>query len=158
MPLIPSSSGEASAAPEPFPKLLGEYQRRQPEQTVLYQCVQENYRSFVALYEEQDRALPAFVRREFEKYLECGVLSGGFARVRCGDCGFDRLVAFSWRVFSADVFVCSRCRSSNVKRIAWITDASAIRKILNSVSLATDGPAPQPARSAEELFGQAASA
>ena len=39
--------------------------------------------------------MPAFVRREFEKYLECGQLCHGFARVRCGDCGYDRLCAFS---------------------------------------------------------------
>ncbi|PYO45225.1 MAG: hypothetical protein E6J69_07630 [Deltaproteobacteria bacterium] len=29
------------------------------------------------------------------KFLRCGVLSHGFARVRCGDCAFQRLVPFS---------------------------------------------------------------
>ncbi|MFO0690425.1 MAG: transposase [Myxococcota bacterium] len=36
-----------------------------------------------------------FVEREVRAYLECGVLAHGFLRVRCDDCGKDRLVAFS---------------------------------------------------------------
>ncbi|HVV83580.1 MAG TPA: transposase zinc-binding domain-containing protein, partial [Kofleriaceae bacterium] len=32
--------------------------------------------------------------RELRSYLACGDLARGFGRVRCGDCGFDRLVAF----------------------------------------------------------------
>ena len=100
------------APPGPSPKLLEEYRRRCPEQTVLYQCVQENYRSFVALYEEQDRVLPAFVRREFEKYLACGRLSEGFARIRCGDCGYDRLCGFSCKTRSW----CPGCLGPGAKR------------------------------------------
>lgn len=78
-----------------LPGLVGEYRRRQPEQTVLYRVVQENYRTFASLCEEEDRPLPAFIRREFEKYMACGILSEGFARVHCGACGYDRLVGFS---------------------------------------------------------------
>ena len=48
---LPASSPATEAAPS----LPGAYRPRRPEQTVLYQCVQENYRSFLALYEEQDR-------------------------------------------------------------------------------------------------------
>jgi hypothetical protein len=75
--------------------LVGEYRRRRPEQTVLYRVVQENYRTFAALCEEEERPLPMFVRREFEKYLSCGQLSAGFAKVHCSACGYDRLVGFS---------------------------------------------------------------
>lgn len=39
--------------------------------------------------------LPPFVANEFRKFLRCGVLAHGFARVRCGDCAFGRLVPFS---------------------------------------------------------------
>ena len=39
--------------------------------------------------------LPPFVTAEFRKFLRCGVLAHGFARVRCGDCAFERLVPFS---------------------------------------------------------------
>ena len=69
--------------------------RRRPQDTVLYRVVQENYRSFVAVCEEADRPLPRFVRRESEEYLACGILSEGFARIRCNECGHDRLVGSS---------------------------------------------------------------
>jgi hypothetical protein len=49
----------------------------------------------LARTEEAEQALPKFVRVELEEYLKCGLLEHGFARVHCGGCGFDRLVAFS---------------------------------------------------------------
>ena len=34
--------------------------------------------------------------RGFEpRYLQCGILADGFLRLRCGDCGHDKLLAFS---------------------------------------------------------------
>ena len=33
--------------------------------------------------------------QEFRDFLTCGVLAHGFARLRCGDCAFERLVPFS---------------------------------------------------------------
>jgi len=39
--------------------------------------------------------LPRFVERDFERYLECGVLARGFTRLACRLCGEERLVAFS---------------------------------------------------------------
>ena len=76
---------------------MGEYRRREPERTVLYRIIQENYRTFASLCEDEGHPLPRFVRKEFEKYLSCGILSEGFARVRCGQCGYDRLAGFSAR-------------------------------------------------------------
>ncbi|KFE66333.1 hypothetical protein DB31_0806 [Hyalangium minutum] len=35
------------------------------------------------------------MERDFAKYLECGVLAHGFARVRCESCKDELLVAFS---------------------------------------------------------------
>jgi hypothetical protein len=40
-------------------------------------------------------ALPKFVKKELEGYLECGLLCHGFARLKCGSCDETRLVAFS---------------------------------------------------------------
>jgi hypothetical protein len=39
--------------------------------------------------------LPKFVEQEFRDFLTCGVLEHGFARLRCGDCAFERRVPFS---------------------------------------------------------------
>lgn len=39
--------------------------------------------------------LPQFVKDECDAFLECGILAHGLLRLRCGDCGHDKLVAFS---------------------------------------------------------------
>ena len=57
--------------------------------------MQEHLDVFLARIEEAEQALPKFVRVELEEYLKCGLLEHRFARVHCGGCGFDRLVAFS---------------------------------------------------------------
>ncbi|MBL6976370.1 MAG: transposase zinc-binding domain-containing protein, partial [Deltaproteobacteria bacterium] len=44
---------------------------------------------------ESGNGYPGFVENELRKYLDCGILARGFARLRCPDCGFERLVAFS---------------------------------------------------------------
>jgi hypothetical protein len=44
---------------------------------------------------EGGAGLPRFVVGEFERYLGCGILANGFARVRCTACGDELLVAFS---------------------------------------------------------------
>ena len=40
-------------------------------------------------------SLPQFVKDEFDAFLECGILAHGFVRVCCGECGDEKLVAFS---------------------------------------------------------------
>ena len=72
------------------------YARHRPEQTTLYRLVQQHAQSFIAQSEEATGArLPQFVRDEFDAFLEYGILAHGFLRLRCGDCGHDKLVAFS---------------------------------------------------------------
>ena len=82
--------------------------RREPERTLLHELVRDNLRTFLAERDGPD--LPRFVREEFERYLACGILSEGFARVHCDTCGHDELVAFS----------CKRrgfCPSCNARRM-----------------------------------------
>lgn len=71
------------------------YERHQPEQTLLYQLVEEHYPTLVDQLAHQGKSLPDHVHREFEAYLKCGRLEHGFLRVRCDKCHFERLVAFS---------------------------------------------------------------
>ena len=72
------------------------YRRRQPERSVLYRTVQSHLATWLELaQDESGRSAPAHVEREFRRYLECGILSHGFARARCAGCGHDFLVAFS---------------------------------------------------------------
>jgi hypothetical protein len=73
----------------------GRYQRHRPEQTLLYQVVDEYYLAFATLMAEQGKELPGYVQREFDDYLKCGRLEHGFLRVRCESCHAEHLVAFS---------------------------------------------------------------
>lgn len=86
---------EPGAASLPLP---GGYRRREPEKTALHAVVRENLETL--LDEARGRSesgygYPAFVEKEFRRYLDCGLLAHGFARLRCPTCGFERLVAFS---------------------------------------------------------------
>ena len=72
------------------------YERRRPEQTILYQLVQEHVEAFFVQVEtETGTGLPDFVKDEFAAFLECGNLAHGFLRLRCADCAHEKLVAFS---------------------------------------------------------------
>ena len=58
--------------------------------------MQQHAATFIAQTEAAaDADLPQFVKDEFDAFLECGVLAHGFLRLRCGECGHDKLVAFS---------------------------------------------------------------
>ena len=73
------------------------YQPRDAQGSILHRVVRENLETF--LREAADRTdgggLPRFVEREFREFLTCGALGRGFARVRCENCAFERLVPFS---------------------------------------------------------------
>jgi hypothetical protein len=73
------------------------YEPRSPAQGALYQIVHDHFETFRAQAASlrDGEGLPRFVEQEFRDFLQCGWLAGGFARFRCGDCGLDRLVAFS---------------------------------------------------------------
>jgi ribosomal protein S27E len=81
--------------PRDIPK---DYRRHEPEKTALYQIVRENLNTFFDRADAragEGRGLPRYVKNAFYRYLECGILAHGFARVRCPDCGYDTVVAFS---------------------------------------------------------------
>ena len=71
------------------------YERHRPEETPLYRIVETYYPRFLARLEAEGGSLPAFVKREFDDYLKCGLLENGFLRVKCDACSHEHLVAFS---------------------------------------------------------------
>ncbi|MBU1069157.1 transposase [Myxococcota bacterium] len=74
------------------------YRRREPEKTALHSLVHEHLETLLAQARQasvDNSGYPAFVEKEFRRYLDCGILANGFARLRCPTCGFERLVAFS---------------------------------------------------------------
>ena len=87
---------EAPCATHPAPARALHHERHRPEQTTLYRLVQQHAASFIAQAEASTGAgLPRFIRDEFDAFLECGILAHGFLRLRCGECGHDKLLAFS---------------------------------------------------------------
>ena len=87
-------------------------ERHRPEQTTLYRLVQQHAATFFAEAEyAAGAALPQFVRDEFDAFLECGILAHGFLRLRCGDCGHNKLVAFKCKR-------CGFCPSCGARRMA----------------------------------------
>lgn len=74
-----------------------EYKNRDPEATILYQVLDQNMELFFKGLDSnvEQKAFPYFVRKEFEKFLSCGVLKQGFVRLKCSDCSESLLVAFS---------------------------------------------------------------
>src|SRR5438132_13346874 len=69
------------------------YRRREPERTLLHATVRTHLKTFLAEMKQRGdgAGLPGFVISEFERYLACGILAHGFARVRCSSCGNEML-------------------------------------------------------------------
>ncbi len=73
------------------------YERRRPETTTLYEFVRDNLETLYGAVDDGavPIALPPFVRKELDGYLDCGLLCRGFAHLKCMDCPERRLVAFA---------------------------------------------------------------
>ena len=74
------------------------YARHRPEETVLYQVVEQHVEPFFRTIAEQGTSLPEFVRAQFDAYLDCGRLEKGFIRAKCSGCRYEHLVAFSCKL------------------------------------------------------------
>ena len=87
------------------------YVPRSPTTSVLYGVVHANLAALVAAAdaETDGSGLPGFVVNEFRKFLRCGIVSHGFARVRCGDCAYERLVPFSCKGRAISSASCRSC-------------------------------------------------
>lgn len=92
--------------------MIAEYRRRTPEaespeapsqrarrgNTLLHRIVRENLNTFLALADAragEGRSLPKYVREEFRRFVDCGILAKGFIRLHCPTCRHDELLAFS---------------------------------------------------------------
>src|SRR5919108_1775593 len=72
------------------------YAPRDPSQTVLYAVIAEHLETFLASLADDPEAtgLPAYVQREFDDYLRCGILAHGFLRLGCDTCKREVRVPF----------------------------------------------------------------
>ena len=95
------------------------YGPRKPETTVLYRVIQANLETFIARSESGGRELPSFVKREFRRFLTCGIPQLGFARLVCQRCNHNRLVPYSCK---GRGFCPSCCGRRMVETAAHLTD------------------------------------
>jgi Putative transposase/Transposase zinc-binding domain len=108
------------------PNARAQYVRHRPEQTSLYQLIQQHAATFfLQAQDATGSSLPRYVKDEFEAFLECGILAHGFLRLHCGGCKQDQLLAFS----------CKRrgfCPSCGAKRMSE-TAAYLVDHVIPSV-------------------------
>src|SRR5881296_3554436 len=73
------------------------YEPRDPSRTVLYTVIADHLETFLASLDADPDAkgLPAYVQREFDDYLQCGILAHGFLRLGCDTCPKELLLPFS---------------------------------------------------------------
>jgi hypothetical protein len=103
--------------------LKGVYQPRNPKASSFFQCLAEHFDKFEAVYEEvyQDRygLYRPVIRKVVKKFLDCGDLTQGFARVRCAKCHYEYLLAFSCK----GRYFCPSCHQKRVLQFGhWVTE------------------------------------
>jgi len=116
---------DAATAPLPHG-----YHRREPEKTVLHAIVREHLETFLAQARRlHGEGYPRFIEREFRRYVDCGLLCHGFARIRCPP--------------------------TPMVILAFISDPPVVTKILRHLRLLTAPPPLAPARGATtaQLWG-----
>ena len=105
-------------------KRLGVYRPRRPRSSPLYRLIEDHFEQFATVYDERFARRWGYwrpvVARVVEKYLACGILEHGFARVRCGSCKHEFLLAFSCKCR----YFCPTCHA---KRLAlwgiWLEES-----------------------------------
>ena len=100
-------------------KQVGIYRPRSPQKSPFYQCIADHFEEFVQVYDERFEREYGFWRpvilEVIQKFLECGDLTHGFARIRCDHCGRELLLAFSCKGRSF-------CPSCHMKRVLQFSD------------------------------------
>ncbi len=75
------------------------YQPRNPKASAYYRCVEDHFEQLETVWDDRYQRRFGFwrpyVTDVIQRYLDCGDLHFGFARVKCEDCGHEYLLAFS---------------------------------------------------------------
>jgi len=91
------------------------YRARKPRGSPLWQCLTRHFDTFQAVYEERYQSRHGFLRpiipEVVNKFMDCGDLERGFARIRCDHCQKDHLLAFSCK----GRWFCPSCHQKKVQ-------------------------------------------
>jgi hypothetical protein len=93
------------------------YRPRRPRSSPLYSILQEHFERFLLVYEDKFEKLygplRSVVKSAVYRFLECGILEYGFARVVCGNCRAEFLAAFSCKTR----MLCPSCEAKRL--VLW---------------------------------------
>jgi len=105
------------------------YHRRNPFESPLWNVVDRYYDEFERVYPERYEKTYGYWRPVIGdvigKYLLCGDLREGFARVRCEDCGKEHFVAFSCK----QRLFCPSCAQKRILELATHTQEEVCEKV-----------------------------
>lgn len=91
------------------------YRACKPKVSPLWQCLSRHFNAFLTGYEEHYQLRYGFLRpiipEVVNKFLDCGDLARGFARVRCDHCTHEYLLAFSCK----GRWFCPSCHQKQVQ-------------------------------------------
>ena len=94
---------------------MGVYRPRRPWASPLYRLIEDHFTEYSTVYDERFAHRWGYwrpvVAAVIDKYLACGILKHGFARVRSGGCAHEYLLAFSCKCRYC-------CPSCHAKRLA----------------------------------------
>ena len=101
----------------------GVYRPRRPQESPFYRLVERFYPEFKRVYPERYQERYGFWRpiidTVVEKFLECGDLTHGFARVRCPKCRHELFAAFSCR----GRCFCPSCHEKRaLEKAGWVAE------------------------------------
>ncbi len=96
---------------------VGLYRPRRPRASPLYRLLEHHFAEFSTVYDERFAHRCGYWRpviaEVVEKYLACGILEHGFARVRCVACKHEYLLAFSCKCR----YFCPSCQAKRL--VLW---------------------------------------
>jgi hypothetical protein len=93
------------------------YRPRRPRATALYGIVAEHLETMLAAARARSPhgfGLPRHVEQTFRRYIDCGRLERGFARVRCASCSFEMLVPWACKTRG----LCASCDGRRMSETA----------------------------------------
>jgi len=97
------------------------YRPRRPRASPLWQCVNRHLPELRA----SGRVRRTVEGNVLERFLQCGDLHRGFARIRCGGCGHDLLLTFSCKTR----YFCPSCHQKRVLAYGEWVESSVLRPV-----------------------------
>jgi len=105
------------------------YRARNQKKSPLWQCVHRHFGEFVELYQDDYQPdlgpLRPVIPQVVHKFLDCGNLDRGFARIRCDHCQHEYLLAFSCK----SRWFCPSCHQKNVQTTAAFLTARVLAPV-----------------------------